>query len=205
MDSARPHPPAVEAISDAAAPVSGPVSAPVALADADATSPGALARVGRWLPRVRGIVRFAYRSALAGVVSAGLIVAALAQAGVWRDALVVLGVALAVPPLAVALAGWTLADLASLPAQVRDAALAAAGKGSDAKPQKGSRLGGLVRSLWAMRGLALLSRDGWFKVVGAVRFVRLASLPFLLGLIAMAVLNAAVIAGGVAALLVLAF
>ena len=61
----------------------------------------------------------------------------------------------------------------------------------------------LIRSLWAARGLALLTKGGWVKAVGALRFLRLASLPFALALLGAVALNVAVIAGGLIALLVL--
>ena len=113
-----------------------------------------------------------------------------------------LGAVLVLPALALALAGWTVADLVSLPQQIKDAALSAAGRETDA-PSKRSRIGRLLASLWAARGLALLSKDGWLKAVGAVRFLRLASLPFMLGLLGFVMLNGLVILGGVVALVVL--
>ena len=180
-----------------------PPDAPLDLDRAEAESPGALARIGRLLPGVDGVVRFAYGTAAASAVSAGLVVVAVAQAGADRGLLAALGLLLLTPALAAALAGWTLADLASLPAQVRDAARAAAGRQRGGAAPKESRIGRLLRSLWAARGLALLTRGGVARAVGAVRFVRLASLPFLLGLVGFVALNALVIAGGVVALLVL--
>ena len=180
--------------------------------------PGALARLGRLLPGVDALVRFAYRTAAASAVSAVLIVAVVLR---WVDravavpgsltttgwaALVALTAALLLPAAAAALAGWTLADLVSIPGQLRDAALQAAGRASEARgARKGSRLLAVGRSIWAARGLALLSRGTWLRGVGALRFLRLASLPFALGLLALFALNAVVIAGGLVALLVLLF
>ena len=194
MDSrTRPAPPAV---ADA--------PAPPALADAP---PGALDRLGRLLPGVDAVVRFAYRSALAGAVGAALVVlAAATHTGAEPIGLVVLGALLLIPAAAVALAGWTLADVAALPRQIREAALAVAGREAGGKtPARRSRLARLARSLWAARGLALLTRGGWLKAVGALRFVRLASLPFALGLVGLGALNAVVVAAGVVALFVLLF
>ncbi|WP_420454535.1 hypothetical protein [Rubrivirga sp.] len=174
----------------------------LALADAP---PGALARLGRLLPGVDALVRLAYRLALASAVAAGLIVAAVASAtALATPVLVGLGALLLVPAAAVAVAGWTLADLASLPGQLRQAALAATGRAGGAA-EKGSRIARLVKSLWAARGLALLTKGGWLRAVGALRFVRLASLPFALALLGFVALNGVVIAGGLVALLVLLF
>ena len=169
---------------------------------------GALTRLGRLLPGIDALVRFAYWLAAVSLVSVGVIVAALADAvaPLTPGALALLGAILALPAAATALAGWTLADLASLHGQVKQAALAATGRAdASAGRIKGSRIGRLVRSLWAARGLALLTKGGWVKAVGALRFVRLASLPFALALLGAVALNGVVIAGGLVAVLVLLF
>lgn len=170
--------------------------------------PGALVRLGRLLPGVDVLVRFAYGLAAVSLVSVGVIVAALADAvaAFTPGALALIGVILALPAAATALAGWTLADLASLPGQLKQAALDATGRAdASAGRIKGSRIGRLVRSLWAARGLALLTKGGWVKAVGALRFVRLASLPFALALLGAVALNGVVVAGGLVAVLVLLF
>ena len=162
---------------------------------------GALTRLGRLLPGIDWL-------AAVSLVSVGVIVAALADAvaPLTPGALALLGAILALPAAATALAGWTLADLASLPGQVKQAALAATGRAdASAGRIKGSRIGRLVRSLWAARGLALLTKGGWMKAVGALRFVRLASLPFALALLGAVALNGVVIAGGLVAVMVLLF
>lgn len=188
-------------------PTSPPVAADaptsdVALADAP---PGALARLGRLLPGVDAVVRFAYRLAGVSAVAALLIVAAVVR---WvpqlaPGLLVALALLLLVPAAAVAIAGWTLADLASLPRQIRDAALAATGRETAGAVAKGSRIGRLVKSLWAARGLALLTKGGWVRAVGALRFLRLASLPFALALLGAVALNGVVIAGGLVSIVLL--
>lgn len=174
----------------------------MALAEAP---PGALARLGRLIPGVDAIVRFAYRLAGVSAVAAALIVATVLEAapGLAMGVVVALGLLLLVPAAAVAIAGWTLADLASLPRQFKEAALGAAGQASAAKEAKGSLVARLFKSLWAARGLALLTKGGWVKAVGTLRFLRLASLPFALALLGAVALNVAVIAGGLIALLVL--
>ena len=189
-------------------PTSPPAPAVPAVLDAEAP-PGALARLGRLLPGVDGLVRFAYRTAAASAVSAVVVVAAVADAlagsaGVpWALAAGALLV-LWIPAGAAALAGWTLSDLARLPGQLRDAAAGAAGRTRDVR-RKRSRLGASLRALWAARGLAAVSRGAWLRALGAVRFVRLASLPFALALGGLFALNGVVVAAGVVALLVLLF
>lgn len=172
--------------------------------------PGALARLGRLIPGVDALVRFAYRTAAASAVSTLAILAAVLDAVGWAEAsfgpVVLLGLVLLLPAGAAALAGWTLADVVSIPGQLRDAALQASGRASEARGgRSGSRLLAVFRSIWAARGLALLSKGTWLKAVGALRFVRLASLPFALGLLGLFALNAVVIVGGLVALLVLLF
>ena len=168
--------------------------------------PGALARLGRLLPGVEAVARFAYRTAAVSAACAGLVVWAVVDAveGVATADAIGLAVLLLLPALATALAGWTLADLARLPGQIKESALAAA-RGAQGAKAAPSRIGRLVRSLWAARGLALLTRGGWLKAVGALRFLRLASLPFALALVGAVALNAVVIAAGLVAALVLIF
>ena len=191
-------------VPTASRPAAAPSAPPAEAALAEAP-PGALARLGRLLPGVEAIVRFAYRLAGVSAVAALLIVAA-----VWRWApqlatgvLVALGILLLVPAIAVAIAGWTLADIASLPRQIKEAALAATGREASGAAAKGSRIGRLLRSLWAARGLALLTKGGWVRAVGTLRFLRLTSLPFALALLGAVALNGAVIAGGLVAVLLL--
>ena len=221
MDSDRPVPPtpplagAVPAPPVAAAPAATPLGttegrrqpAPASgVAEVDGAPPGALARLGRLLPSVDAVVRLAYRLAGLSALAVAVILWAVWDAfaeRMWPTDLAILGVVLLIPAAAVALAGWTIADVARLPGQIRDAALAAAGRGDGAPPKKGSRLMRLARSLWAARGLALLTRGGWLKAVGALRFVRLASLPFALALVGLVMLNGVVLVAGVVALLTL--
>ena len=201
MDSARPAPRDPDTLAGPA-PIAAETGAATPAEVAEAP-PGALARLGALLPSVDAVVRLAYRTAALSALAVGVILWAVWDAVAWRMVptdLVVLGVVLLLPAAAVALAGWTLADVARLPGQLRDAALAAAGRGEGAPSKKGSRL---VRSLWAARGLALLTRGGWLKAVGALRFVRLASLPFAFGLVVLVLFNGVVIVAGVVALLVL--
>lgn len=168
-----------------------------------------LAKLGRVVPAADTLVRFAYRTGGVSAVSAGLIWFALFQGGIgtaampWGLALAV-AVLLLIPAGAAALVGWTLADLVRLPGQLRQAAVnAASGSGTAGKAKK-SRVVSVFRAIWALRGLALSSKDVWFRAVAAARFIRLASLPFVLALVALFALNGLVIAGGLIALAVLA-
>ena len=157
------------------------------------------------LPRAAAVTRFAYRTALLSAASAALIVWAVVDAlgaSAARLDVIVLAVVLLLPAAAAWLAGWTLADLAALPGDLKEAALGAAAV-SRGERAKTSRLFGALRSLWAARGVALLSRGAWMKAVGALRFARLASLPFAVGTLVLFALNGVVIVGGLVALLVL--
>lgn len=184
-----------------------PPAAPLAGA-VDEPSPRALARLGALLPGVDGLVRFAYRTAAVSALSVAAIVAAAGEAVGWNEVtglpLAVGAAVLLVPAAAAALAGWTLADLVSIPGQLRAAALRATGRTASVAP-KGSRLLRVVRSLWVARGLALTSKGAWLRGVGALRFLRLASLPFALALVGMFALNGVVIVAGVVAVLLLLF
>ena len=173
-------------------------------AEVEAASPGLLARLGGLLPAVSTLVRFAYRTAAVSALAALLVVAAVAEAvGGLPGWAVVLGAALLLPAAGTALAGWTLSDVVRIPGQLREAALASTGRGGTAA--KGSRIVRLLKGLWAARGLALLSRGTLLKAVGALRFVRLASLPFALGLLGLVALNAVVVVAGAVALVSLLF
>lgn len=211
MDSARPSPPTPTASGtgvplaeapDETALAEAPSETALEIAEAP---PGVLARLGRMLPGVDAVVRAAYRTAGLSAIAVAVILYAVWDAFSARmvvSDLVVLGIVLILPALAIALAGWTLADVARLPGQIRDAALQAARR-EPVAAKKGSRIGRMARSLWAARGLALLTRGGWLKAAGALRFVRLASLPFALGLVLFVALNGVVILGGLFALLTL--
>ena len=149
-------------------------------------------------------MRFAYRTAgLSALAVVAIVVAvgeAVAWAPGWRAELVLLAAALSVPALAAVLAGWTLADLTRLPGDLREAALGAADAARGTRWPR-SRLLSVVRALWSARGVALLSKGAWLRAVGALRFLRLASLPFALGLAGLFALNGVVILGGLVALL----
>lgn len=169
----------------------------------EAPPPGALARLGRVIPSAEAVVRFAYRTAGLSALGVAAIVIAIGQAVAWapswRGDLAVLAVVLLIPAFAALLAGWTLSDLTKLPGELREAALGAATLARGER--KKSRLLSVVRAIWAARGVALLSKGTWLKAVGALRFLRLASLPFALALAGLFALNGVVILGGVVALL----
>ncbi len=175
---------------------SAPVPAPTAAPAPEAVPPTGLARLGRVLPLVESASRAAYRWAAAGALSAVAVGAAVADASTAVTAVGggVLAAVLAVPAAAVAVAGWTLADLASLPGEIRSAARAAVAGGAE-----GTLLVRFIRAVWAGRALALTAKGGWLRALGAIRFVRLASLPFALAAVALSVLNGAVVLAGLVA------
>ena len=200
-----------------AAPEDGPLAPEAAqppdaaLAAEGAPPPAAMGRLGRWLPRLAGLVRVAYRVGATSAVSALVLWWALAGDAVmaggraWVPALLVLA-ALLVPAGAAWLLGLTLHDVLTLPETLRRSASAAAVESREAlaaSGAKGGRIAGLVRAVWAARGLVLESQGAWAKALAAARVVRLAKLPFALGLVGLFALNGVVIAAGLVALVVM--
>lgn len=176
-------------------------------------------RLARWLPRLQGLVRFAYRtagvSALCAVVLwwalAGQAMLAVGGAA-WLVGLGVLLVLL-VPAGAAWLLGLTLHDVLTLPETIRKSASVAAtasrealrsDASDEAEPTRG-RLLGVLSALWAVRGFVLESRGAWAKAATAARVVRLAKLPFVLGLSGLFLLNGVVILAGLVAGAILLF
>lgn len=185
---------------------SDPAPSPVS-PDAEALappSPRALARLGRVLPRVDRLVRFAYRVAAASALSAlalwWVLVGRVAAEGrlSWFAAGAFL-LLLCVPAGATWVAGKTVAELAALPGRLRDQALAAA-RGTAQSARSGPFAVGLLRALWAARGLLAGGRATWVRAASFARLVRVASLPFLLVLSALMLLNVVVIPAGLVAL-----
>ncbi|MFN3596592.1 MAG: hypothetical protein ACK41D_04905 [Rubricoccaceae bacterium] len=174
-------------------------------------SPRALARLGRVLPRVDRLVRFAYRvagaSALSALVLWWVLVGRLAAGGrlSWFAAGAFL-LLLCVPAGATWVAGKTVAELAALPGRLREQALAAA-QGSVRGLRREARSGpfavGLLRALWAARGLLAGGQATWARAASLARLVRVASLPFLLVLSVLMLLNVVVIPAGLVALVLL--
>ncbi|MEL6616230.1 MAG: hypothetical protein AAFQ43_10855, partial [Bacteroidota bacterium] len=171
---------------------------------------GALSRLGRWLPRLAGLRRFTNRTAAVSAASAGVLWWALARGlldsgGGWLVALVLLAVLL-LPAGAAWLLGLTLHDIMTLPERLRSGAVAAAAQSREAlagTPEAGGRLFGTIRAIWAARGFVLESKGAWAKAATAVRVVRLAKLPFVLGLLGLFAFNLVVILGGLLALALL--
>lgn len=106
----------------------------------------------------------------------------------------VVGLLLLVPAGAAAVLAWTLGGLVALPGDLRDAAR------SVVAPTGGERGGpaGLFRTVWALRGLVAGSTEAWARTAG---LARLASLPFVLGLLALVALNPVLVVAGAVALL----
>lgn len=181
MDSTRSRPAVPEAPAVAEAP---PLS----------EAPSRLARVGGLVQRT---VRAAWRWAGLGALGAASVWMLLfwrsLDAGSISVAAAAIGaLVLLVPPVATAVLAWTLGDLVALPGALRDSATAATRPGD----------GGIVRSVWAIRGLAADGAGAWARAAG---LARLASLPFVLGLLALVVLNGALVLAGVAALVWMLF
>lgn len=185
----------------------------------EAGTPGALepastGRLGRWLPKLAGLTRFAYRTATVSAISAGVLWWGLVKGVVlgiggasWVLALGLLLVLL-IPAGAAWLLGLTLHDVMTLPETIRRSASAAASVSrealrSEAAQQKGGRILGVISALWAVRGFVLESRGAWAKAATAARVVRLAKLPFALGLVGLFLLNGVVILLGALALVLL--
>ena len=80
-----------------------------------------------------------------------------------------------------------MSDVVALPGALRDSAAAA-------RPGEG----GLVRTVWTLRGLASEGAGAWARAAG---LVRLASLPLVLGALGLVVANGALVLAGAAALL----
>ncbi len=179
---------------------SPPLSTPLTTPLASATDPDIAtvlvparsnrSRMGRLASAARAAVRASWWTALAGALGAAAIWAAL----FWgRDVLlldrVVVGALLLVPPAAAAVLAWTLGGLVTLPGELRDAARTAVA------PE--GRSGGLLATVWALRGVVVGSTEAWARTAG---LARLASLPFVLGLTLLVALNGVLVVAGLAAL-----
>jgi hypothetical protein len=179
--------------------------------------PAVLDRVRGVLPTVRGLIG---KVRAVGVVSAGAAVvlwAILFGASAWPLsfqtvlALFVLGVLL-LPAAGTFLAVATLREvlalpdkIRALPGAVRESALEAKGHAGGAQGRSRSRrLWGVFGVLWRLRGIVMDTQGSWLQTLALVRFARLASLPFALGLVVLFALNFVVLAAAVlAGLLVL--
>ncbi len=184
MDSTRP------------ATASRPPAAPAADAATFASTRPALARLGRVLPAVDALVRFSWRTAAASAIAAAVVVGAVATRApsVGTVDLIGLAVVLLVPALAALVVAWTLGDLRRLPGDLRAvAAESAAELGAVGRPRG---LVGVLTALWTARKVMLATSGGWGRAMFAVRLVRLARLPAVVGALALFALNAVVIALG---------
>ena len=121
----------------------------------------------------------------------------------------VLLLALLLVPAAAAYVGHLmLRDLLDLPARLRATASETVGEAKDALVSGDragrARLFGFFRAIWAARGLLLDTKGLWVKMAATARLVRLASLPFVLGLLAAFALNFAVIGAALLAVVLVA-
>ena len=174
------------------------------------SSPSAASRLGRWIPRLAGLVTFANRVALVSAISAGVLWWALAGQAAWGLGAAAWGPALGlavlflIPAASAWLLGLTLHDILTLPETLRQGAVAAAQTSREALTDKRrGRIVGLISAIWAAREFVMDSKGAWAKAAMAARVVRLAKLPFILGLTGLFLLNGVVILAGLIALAVL--
>lgn len=181
-------------------------------------SSGLTDRLRGILPIVRGVIGKVRAVGIVSAVAAVVLWAVLFGGVLWPlsgrtlGALVALGVLL-VPAGGTLLAVLTLNEvldlpnrLRSLPGQVRDSASEAATGAADVVrpggPKRSRRLFGFVGVLWRLRGVMGDSRGTLARTVALARAARLASLPFVLVLVAAFVLDFVVIAAAVVAVLI---
>ena len=123
--------------------------------------------------------------------------------GQWAAQAAVVLLVLLIPAGAAFVGHLTLKEILDLPQKLKTAASGAAGHVKEVvvptKERKRGRLFGFFKAIWAARGLVLDSRGAWGTAVAAVRLARLASLPFVLGLLITFALNFVVIALAVVA------
>lgn len=117
--------------------------------------------------------------------------------GQWAALAAIVLLVLLIPAGAAFIGYLTLKEILDLPKKLKSAASEAAGHAKDVavptEERKGGRLFGFFRAIWAARGLVLDSKGAWGKAVAAARLARLASLPFVLGLLITFALNFVVI------------
>ena len=117
--------------------------------------------------------------------------------GQWAALAAIVLLVLLIPAGAAFIGYLTLKEILDLPKKLKSAASEAAGHAKDVavptEERKGGRLFGFFRAIWAARGLVLDSKGAWGKAVAAARLTRLASLPFVLGLLITFALNFVVI------------
>ena len=123
--------------------------------------------------------------------------------GQWAALAVGVLLVLLIPAGAAFVGHLTLKEILDLPQKLKGAATGAAGHAKEmvvpTDEKKGGRLFGFFRAIWAARGLVLDSKGAWGTAVAAVRLARLASLPFVVGLLITFALNFVVIAVAVVA------
>jgi hypothetical protein len=170
------------------------------------------------LPLVRGVVGKVRAVGIASAVAAVVLWLVLFGGVLWpltvrtAGALVALGILL-VPAGGTLLAVLTLNEvldlpnrLRALPGQVRDSATEAATGAADVvrpgESKRSRRLFGFVGVLWRLRGVMGDSRGTFARTVALARAARLASLPFVLVLVAAFALDFVVIAAAVVAVVV---
>lgn len=175
-------------------------------------------RVRGLTPVVRGLVGKVRTVGIASAISAVVLWVILFGAMAWPltnqsyVAFVALAVLL-VPAAGTFVAVLTLREvldlpnrLRALPGTVRETALDVKDRAvSVAVPDgagRGQRTLGFFSVLWRLRGIVEDTRGSWLRTLALARFAKLASLPFVLGLLGAFALNVVVIAAAVLAVLV---
>ena len=123
--------------------------------------------------------------------------------GQWAALAVGVLLVLLIPAGAAFVGHLTMKEILDLPQKLKGAASEAAdharGVVVPTREKKGGRLLGFFRAIWAARVLVLESKGAWGTAVAAARLARLASLPFVVGLLITFALNFVMIAAAVVA------
>lgn len=173
-------------------------------------------RVRGLMPVVRGLVGTVRTVGIVSAVSAVVLWALLFGAMAWPltgRSLVAFGVlaVLLVPAAGTFVAVLTLREVLALPDRLRAVPGALRETAVDVKDRAATvaapggtrqRALGFFGVLWRLRGIVEETRGSWLRTLALARFARLASLPFVLGLLGAFALNVVVIAAAVVAVLV---
>lgn len=122
----------------------------------------------------------------------------------WIGFAVVVLAVLSIPSGAAYVGHLVLQSVLDLPSKLREVRDEAKSQAKDALAPSAThistRVFGFFKTIWAARKLIIDSKDAWGSAVAAVKLMRLASLPFVVGLLATFALNFVVIATAVVAL-----
>lgn len=118
--------------------------------------------------------------------------------GQWVAISVVVLLALLIPAAAAFVGYRTLQEILNLPGKLKESLAETQGQAKEVATSgeisKRGRLLGFFKTIWSARSLIIDSQGAWGKAIAAVRLARLASLPFVLGLLVTFALNFVLIA-----------